>query len=68
MRNYALNVWRTQKKSGKLNLFIRDGKAVNMHSNPVKRGLVNHPKDWSWSSWVSYEKGESELIRIDPVG
>ena len=22
-----------------------------MHANPVKRGLVNRPKDWKWSSW-----------------
>jgi hypothetical protein len=23
-----------------------------MHANPVKRGLVSHPKDWTWSSWA----------------
>src|SRR5437660_3421461 len=25
-----------------------------MHANPVKRGLVNHPREWAWSSWSSY--------------
>ena len=24
---------------------------VYMHANPVKRGLVEHPKDLPWSSW-----------------
>jgi hypothetical protein len=36
-----------------------------MHRNPVERKLVSHPKDWPWSSWSHYEKGESGLIRID---
>jgi len=38
-----------------------------MHSNPVTRGLVRHPKDWSWSSWAFYTKGEAGLIGIDIV-
>jgi len=29
-----------------------------MHPNPVIRGLVKHPKDWPWSSWSFYAKGE----------
>jgi hypothetical protein len=29
-----------------------------MHANPVLRGLVKHSKDWPWSSWSFYEKGE----------
>ncbi len=36
-----------------------------MHRNPVDRNLVQHPKDWPWSSWSFYEKGEVGLIRID---
>jgi hypothetical protein len=32
-----------------------------MHANPVLRGLVKHPKDWPWSSWSFYEKGEVGL-------
>ena len=25
-----------------------------MHANPVQRKLVQHPKDWPWSSWAHY--------------
>jgi hypothetical protein len=35
-----------------------------MHANPVKRKLVQHPKDWPWSSWSHYENGKG-LIAID---
>jgi hypothetical protein len=34
---------------------------------PVKRKLVSHPKDWPWSSWSYYEKGDRGLIAIDSV-
>jgi len=33
----------------------------------VQRKLVSHPKDWPWSSWSHYEKGETVLIRIDTL-
>ena len=39
-----------------------------MHANPVKRKLVQHPKDWPWSSWSYYENGENGLIAIDFAG
>ncbi len=57
-RFYDFNVWSYGKKKEKLNY---------MHANPVTRKLVKHPKDWPWSSWSFYEKGEEGLIRIDPV-
>jgi putative transposase len=38
-----------------------------MHANPVKRGLVRNPGAWIWSSYLFYEKGESGLVRVDPV-
>ena len=31
------------------------------------RKLVCHPKDWPWSSWSFYEKGEGGLIAIDDL-
>ena len=34
-----------------------------IHSNPVKRGLVEHPCDWAWSSarwWVARFKGAAQ--------
>ena len=36
-----------------------------MHANPVIRKLVSHPKDWPWSSWSYYAKGETGLIAMD---
>ena len=56
-RFYDFNVWSTSKLKEKLNY---------MHLNPVKRKLVRHPKDWPWSSWAHYERGQDALIRIDP--
>ncbi len=48
-RFYDFNVWSESKFNEKLNY---------MHANPVKRGLVMHPKDWPWSSWSHYAKGK----------
>jgi hypothetical protein len=36
-----------------------------MHANPVMRKLVEHPKEWPWSSWSHYEKSGKVLIAID---
>lgn len=38
-----------------------------IHANPVQRKLVEHPKDWPWSSWAHYAKDEKGKIRIDSV-
>jgi putative transposase len=57
-RFYDFNVWSEQKFKEKL---------VYMHGNPVKRGLVLHPRDWPWSSWQHYALGEKGLIRIDSL-
>jgi hypothetical protein len=38
-----------------------------MHRNPVTRKLVEHPKDWPWSSWSFYAQRKAWLVRIDPV-
>jgi len=58
-RFYDFNVWSSGKAEGKLDY---------MHFNPVKRKLVQHPRDWPWSSWSYYERGEPGLIQIDPFG
>lgn len=39
-----------------------------MHGNPVKRKPVTHPKDWPWSGWSHYAKGEEGMLRIDSIG
>ena len=57
-RFYDFNVWSAEKLREKLEY---------MHANPVKRKLAVHPKDWPWSSWSHYAKGEKGLIRIDNV-
>jgi len=57
-RFYDFNVWSLKKKIEKLQY---------MHMNPLKRGLVAHPKDWPWSSFSFYSKLQHGLIKIDPV-
>ena len=58
-RFYDFNVWSAKKLREKLEY---------MHANPVQRKLVQHPKDWPWSSWSYYAKGEEGLTRIDAIG
>jgi putative transposase len=57
-RFYDFNVWSHAKKKEKLQY---------MHANPVKSGLVTDAKDWPWSSYGFYARGEVGLVRIDPV-
>jgi putative transposase len=55
-RFYDFNVYTSGKKKEKLDY---------MHANPVKRGLVEHPKDWEWSSWNCYYGREAGIVRMD---
>ena len=55
-RFYDFNVYSEGKIKEKLNY---------MHANPVKRGLVDHPSDWAWSSWNFYFGEGEPLIRMD---
>jgi putative transposase len=48
-RYYDFNVYSAQKIREKLDY---------IHTNPVRRKLVMHPKDWPWSSWAFYARGE----------
>ena len=36
-----------------------------MHRNPVKRGLVERPEDWPWSSFRHYALGEIGTVEIE---
>ena len=36
-----------------------------MHRNPVKRGLVERPEDWPWSSFRHYATGEVGTVEIE---
>jgi putative transposase len=58
-RFYDFNVWSEKKFWEKLEY---------MHLNPVKRGLVKHPRAWVWSSWGYYARGETGLISMDEIG
>ena len=56
-RFYDFNVWSVKKKNEKLNY---------MHFNPVKRGLVQKPADWLWSSSGFYAKAGKTLCAPNP--
>jgi len=58
LRFHDFNVWSHKKRVEKLHY---------MHMNPVKRGLVSHPKDWPWSSFGLYSGRGGGLVAIDPV-
>jgi putative transposase len=55
-RFYDFNVWSARKRIEKLRY---------MHRNPVKRGLVERPEQWRWSSFRAYSFGEPGLVRVN---
>jgi putative transposase len=54
-RYYDFNVFRERKHVEKLRY---------MHRNPVKRGLVESPELWAWSSFRAYWLGEEGPVKI----
>lgn len=55
-RFYDFNVWTTKKRVEKLHY---------MHRNPVKRGLVESPEQWQWSSYRFYLLDEPGLVTVN---
>jgi len=55
-RYYDFNVWSEHKQVEKLRY---------LHRNPVKRGLVEKPEDWLWSSFRHYLTGEDGAVEIE---
>jgi putative transposase len=55
-RFYDFNVWTAKKRVEKLRY---------MHRNPVKRGLVESPEQWRWSSYRHYLLGEAGLVQVN---
>ena len=55
-RFYDFNVWSERKRIEKLRY---------MHRNPVKRGLVEQPEQWRWSSFRAYFYGEAGPLRVN---
>jgi len=55
-RYYDFNVWSEKKRMEKLKY---------IHRNPVKRGLVERPEDWAWSSFLHYATGVEGAVEIE---
>jgi putative transposase len=55
-RFYDFNVFTERKRGEKLRY---------MHWNPVKRGLVNEPQEWPWSSFLNCLHGDTGTVRIN---
>lgn len=55
-RYYDFNVYTERKRIEKLKY---------MHRNPVKRGLVETPEDWRWSSFRHYSAGETGRVEVE---
>jgi putative transposase len=55
-RYYDFNVNTEEKRVQKLRY---------MHRNPVRRGLVEKPEDWAWSSFRHYATGEVGTVEIE---
>ena len=55
-RFYDFNVWTTKKRVEKLRY---------MHRNPVKRGLVESPEQWRWSSYRFYAFDEAGPLQVN---
>jgi putative transposase len=58
-RFYDFNIWTDRKRIEKLQY---------MHRNPVKRGLVECPEMWIWSSYRSYAFGERGPVHLNDWG
>jgi hypothetical protein len=54
-RFYDFKVWSERKQIENLRY---------MHRNPVKRGLVDRPEQWEWSSFRAYLYGETGLVCV----
>ena len=62
----AQHIW--QKRFYDFNVFTkkkREEKLRYPHRNPVKRGLVQSPELWRWSSYRAYALGEPGPVKID---
>lgn len=54
-RYHDFNVWSERK-------FVK--KLRYIHRNPVRRGLVERPEDWTWSSFRHYATWEASQVEI----
>ena len=56
VRYYDLPVWSEAKRIEKLRY---------IHRNLVRRGLVERPEDWKWSSFVHHATGVKGIVEIE---
>lgn len=38
-----------------------------LHANPVRKGLVERPRDWWWSSAAWFDDGSEIPLKVDPI-
>jgi len=50
-----------------LNEEILRQKIEYIHGNPVRRGMVDSPEDWWYSSYRNYHLNDHSIIRIDEL-
>ena len=55
-RYYDRNIWSAEEFEEKLNY---------IHMNPVRRGLVDKPEDWPWSSFPHIATGEKRIVEVE---
>jgi len=55
-RFYDYNVWNGRKQVEKVRY---------IHRNPVRRGLVESPEQWRWTSFRAYACGEGGPVRVN---
>ncbi len=55
-RFYDYNVWSGRKQMEKVRY---------IHRNPVRRGLVESPEQWRWSSFRAYAYGEQGPVKVN---
>ena len=55
-RFYDFVVWTERKRVEKLRY---------IHRNPLKRGLVQKPEQWKWSSYRAYAYGERGVVLVN---
>lgn len=55
-RFYDYNVWTRHERVEKIRY---------IHRNPVRRGLVESPEQWRWSSFRAYAYGEAGPVRVN---
>ncbi len=55
-RFYDYNVWTRHKRVEKIRY---------VHRNPVRRGFVESPEQWRWSSFRAYAYGEAGPVRVN---